>query len=124
MATQPCPGGHCTDPSKKRSTQCRKIEQKLSRNSIPLVSWTDLHIDLPAVKYRKLTNRVKPLPLSARGLLVPVRSTISASFPEGIYANACIKSADISRYCRLDGVGEELRKTELATIGLSARQSI
>ncbi len=123
-AMNPCPCGYATDPAKECTCQPGEILRYLSRISGPLLDRIDLHIEVPAVKFRDLSGS-EPGESSA-GIRVRValaREVQAKRFKgrPGLYANAAMQSGDIRRWCRLDGRGEELLKTAITKIGLSAR---
>jgi magnesium chelatase family protein len=123
-AMNPCPCGYYTDPAKVCTCQSGEIQKYLSRISGPLLDRIDLHIEVPAVKYRDLASR-EPGETSAviRSRVARAREIQAARFSgrQGLYANAGMQAEEIRRFCRLDGAGEELLKTAITKIGLSAR---
>jgi magnesium chelatase family protein len=63
----PCKCGFPNDPTYDCGCSPAQIQQDVSRISGPLVDRTDIHIDLPAVKYKELassesTERKVPAP--------------------------------------------------------------
>ena len=120
----PCPCGYYTDPAKECTCQAGEILRYLSRISGPLLDRIDLHIEVPAVKYRDLASR-EPGEISAaiRARVACAREIQSARFRgrKGLYANAGMQVGEIRRHCRLDATGEDLLKTAITKIGLSAR---
>ena len=123
-AMNPCPCGYYTDPAKVCTCQSGEIQKYLSRISGPLLDRIDLHIEVPAVKYRDLAGS-EPGETSAgiRSRVACAREIQSARFRgrQGLYANAGKQTGEIRRFCRLDSAGEELLKTAMTKIGLSAR---
>ena len=123
-AMNPCPCGYYTDPSKDCTCQGGDIQRYLSKISGPLLDRIDLHIEVAAVKYSELSSR-EPGETSERirARVTAARERQSARFRDrkGLYANAGMQTGEIRRYCRLDGEGEELLKTAITKIGLSAR---
>jgi magnesium chelatase family protein len=123
-AMNPCPCGYYTDPAKECTCQPGEIQKYLSRISGPLLDRIDLHIEVPAVRYRDLASR-EPGEASPgiRSRVARAREIQNARFRgrQGLYANAGMQVGEIRRFCRLDGTGEELLKTAITKIGLSAR---
>ncbi len=123
-AMNPCPCGYYTDPAKECTCQPWEIQKYLSRISGPLLDRIDLHIEVPAVKYRDLASRDQSeTSAEIRARVARARERQGARFrgKKGLYANAGMQVGDIRRFCLLDGAGEELLKTAITKIGLSAR---
>jgi magnesium chelatase family protein len=123
-AMNPCPCGYFTDPAKQCTCQPWEIQKYLARISGPLLDRIDLHIEVPAVKYRDLASRERAeTSADIRFRVAQARERQGARFrgKKGLYANAGMQVGDIRRFCRLDGAGEELLKTAITKIGLSAR---
>lgn len=123
-AMNPCPCGYYTDPARQCVCQGWEIQKYLSRISGPLLDRIDLHIEVPAVKYRDLSSReTAEGSASIRARVARAREIQSERFRgrRGLYANSGMQSGELRRYCRLDATGEELLKTAINKIGLSAR---
>lgn len=52
----PCKCGHFNDPSHECQCSPAQIQQYISRISGPLIDRIDIHIDVPAVKYKELSS--------------------------------------------------------------------
>jgi magnesium chelatase family protein len=124
LATQPCPCGYYTDPSKECTCQAHEIQRYLAKISGPLLDRIDLHIEVPAVKYADLASR-EPSESSSRirDRVARARELQRARFRgrRALYANSGMQTVEIRRFCRLDAAGEELMKQAITKIGLSAR---
>jgi len=124
MATQPCLCGYYTDPTKECTCTAQQIQKYMAKISGPLLDRIDLHIEVPAVKYKELSSKesgessekIRDRVMSARG--VQARRFKGR---KGLYANADMQSKDIREYCKLDSAGEELLKMAITKLGLSAR---
>ena len=100
------------------------IQKYMTKVSGPLLDRIDLHIDVPAVKYRELTSKEFGEKSEAiRARVVRAREIQARRFigRKGMYANADMQSKDMREYCRLDASGEELLKMAITKLGLSAR---
>ena len=53
-ATHPCLCGNLTDPSKECTCTAQQVQKYMSKISGPLLDRIDLHIEVPAVKYKEL----------------------------------------------------------------------
>lgn len=84
----------------------------------------DLHIEVPAVRYKELSSKESGEPsVNIRRRVTEARQLQAARFKgrKGLYANADMQSKEIREFCRLDGACEELLKMAISKIGLSAR---
>lgn len=123
-AMNPCPCGHYGDPNKECACQAGSVQKYMMRVSGPLMDRIDLHIEVPAVKYRELASR-EPGESSVR-----VRERVTAARElqarrftghSGLFANADMQSREIRQFCRIDEAGEELLRMAIQKLGLSAR---
>jgi magnesium chelatase family protein len=124
MATQPCPCGYHTDPAKQCTCIPPVIQKYLARISGPLLDRIDLHIEVPAVRYRELASRENGEPSEKiRERVTMARRIQAARFEKrkGLFKNADMQSKDIREFCRIDGLCEELMRNAITKIGLSAR---
>jgi magnesium chelatase family protein len=124
MAMNPCPCGNATDPARTCTCTPADIQRYLSRVSGPLLDRIDLHIEVPAVRYQDLaSSRAGESSAAIRERVARAREMQARRFSslKGVYANAGIQGEQIRRYCRLDAAGEELLKTAMSRLGLSAR---
>ena len=55
-AMNPCPCGFLSDPRKACSCSTTKIQNYMGKISGPLLYRIDIHIELPSVKYKELTD--------------------------------------------------------------------
>ena len=124
MATQPCLCGYYTDASKECTWTPLQIQTYMAKISGPLLDRIDLHIEVPAVKYKELSRKaVGESSRQIRERVVTAREIQMKRFTgrKGMYCNADMQSKDIQNYCKLDSAGEELLKMAITTLGLSAR---
>jgi len=123
-AMNPCPCGHYTDPNKDCTCGAAVIQKYMAKISGPLMDRIDLHIEVPAVKYRELASKENGEHSSAIRERVTVARHIQAerfTGKKGLYANADMQSRDIREFCTIDGTGEELLRMAITRLGLSAR---
>ena len=124
MATQPCFCGNFTDPSKECTCTPLQIQKYMSKISGPLLDRIDLHIEVPAVKYKELSSKAEgESSQKIRERVVAAREIQMKRFAgrKGMYSNADMQSKEIQNYCKLDLAGEELLKMAITKLGLSAR---
>lgn len=96
----------------------------MAKISGPLLDRIDLHIDVPAVKYKELASKdTSESSQKIRERVVQAREVQMRRFVDrkGMYCNADLQSKDMQNYCKLDSAGEELLKMAITKLGLSAR---
>ncbi len=124
MATQPCPCGYFTDPGRECTCAPFQIQKYISKISGPLLDRVDLHIEVPAVKYKDLVSKpTGETSVQIRDRVIHAREIQMRRFigHDGLLCNADMQSRDVQRYCKLDSSGEELLKMAITKLGLSAR---
>ena len=96
----------------------------MAKVSGPLLDRIDLHIEVPAVKYKDLSSKeTGESSEKIRERVVRAREKQLRRFrgKKGKYANADMESREIRDFCKLDAAGEELLKMAITKLGLSAR---
>ena len=96
----------------------------MAKISGPLLDRIDLHIEVPAVKYKELVSKdAGELSLTIRDRVIRAREIQMKRFTnrKGLFCNADMQSKDIHEYCKIDSTGEELLKMAITKLGLSAR---
>jgi len=100
------------------------IQKYMAKVSGPLLDRIDLHIEVPAVKYKELSSKeLGEQSEKIHNRIVQAREIQSRRFKrrKGLFANADMQSKEIRECCRLDNAGEELSKIAITRLGLSAR---
>src|SRR3989339_590202 len=122
-AMNPCPCGFYTDPHKQCRCNTTKIERYLSKISGPLLDRIDIHIEVPAIKFKELTSADNPEPSSEiRKRVKKARDIQLKRFKDdGIFANSHIGTKQLKKYCALDKEGQDLLKAAIEELGFSAR---
>ena len=123
-AMNPCLCGNYTDPSKECTCTPVQIQKYMAKISGPLLDRIDLHIEVPAVKYKELASKdTGESSQQIRGRVISAREVQMKRFVgrKGMYCNADMQSKDIQNFCKLDSAGEELLKMAITKLGLSAR---
>ena len=122
-AMNPCPCGYYTDA--KRACRCNpnKIQNYMGKVSGPLLDRIDIHIELPSIKYKDLSdNKESESSLAIKARVEKARVVQRARFEnEGIFYNASMNTRLIKKYCALEGEAKELLKMGMTELGLSAR---
>ncbi len=123
-AMNPCPCGFFTDPEKECTCAPQQIQRYMSKISGPLLDRIDIHIEVPAVKYKELSAETKSeKSVNVRERVIKARKTQLERFKEvkHIYNNGDMGSKEVRQYCKLDSAGSELLKMAMTKLGLSAR---
>src|SRR5881396_1251632 len=122
-AMNPCPCGFFNDPSRQCTCTPPLIQRYVSKISGPLLDRIDIHIDMPAVKYRELRNdsggeaseTIRRRVMSAR------QRQLRRYAGEKIYCNAQMSPRQIRKYCEISAECERLLENAMTRLGLSAR---
>jgi magnesium chelatase family protein len=120
-AMNPTPDGKM--PAESRSSP-REIQNYLGRISGPLLDRIDLHIEVPAVKFREITSeRTGEMSSEIRQRVVVARKRQQDRFSDKpkITCNARMGSRELKSYCSLDEATMELLKFAMSDLNLSAR---
>jgi magnesium chelatase family protein len=123
MATQECPCGYFNDPSHDCSCTPPMIQRYVAKISGPLLDRIDIHIDVPAVKYRELrAGEAAESSAEIRARVERARGVQHERFAGlKIFANAQMNPRLIRKHCRLDAACEQLLENAMNRMGLSAR---
>src|SRR5580692_6127423 len=123
-AMNPCPCGFFGDPTRECHCSPMQIQRYVSKISGPLLDRIDIHIDVPAVKYKELRGEADIESSGAiRERVIRARAKQSERFAteKGVYSNAQMPPRLIRKYCAINADGEKLLETAIARLGLSAR---
>jgi len=125
-AMNPCPCGFWNDPTRECRCTPLQIQRYVGRISGPLLDRIDIHIDVPAVRFKELTGNAPSSDSessdSIRERVIRARDRQRERFEgEGIFANAAMSPRLIRRFCRIDTEGEQLLERAMTRLGLSAR---
>ena len=124
-AMNPCPCGFWNDPTRECRCSPPQIQRYVGRISGPLLDRIDIHIDVPAVKFRELTGETPPETDSSntiRNRVIAARERQLLRFAgEKIFSNAAMTPRMIRRHCRIDAASEQMLEQAMARVGLSAR---
>ncbi|NUM71524.1 MAG: YifB family Mg chelatase-like AAA ATPase [Ignavibacteriaceae bacterium] len=123
-AMNPCPCGFYTDPARKCTCNQQQIQKYLAKISGPLLDRIDIHIEVPAVKYKELSSTQSgETSAEIRHRVIRARDIQLKRFSgmKQIYNNADMGSKDVRKFCRLDEAGSMILKNAITKMGLSAR---
>ena len=124
-AMNPCPCGYFGDPSRECQCSPPQIQRYVSKISGPLLDRIDIHIEVPAVKYRELRASDAAAESSAqvRERVIAARNTQLQRFrgEKKTYANAQMSTKLIRKHCAISEEGEKQLENAVTRLGLSAR---
>ena len=122
-AMNPCPCGWLGSPSRRCRCSPHQIANYLNRISGPLLDRIDIHLEVPAVRYKELTDERRGEPSAMiRDRVNRARDVQRRRFAgRNIYCNARMTTRDVEQWCRPDDEGENLIRTAIEKLGLTAR---
>jgi len=122
-AMNPCPCGYYGDPAHECTCTIPQIQRYRSKISGPLMDRIDIHIEVPAVKYKDLAARDSGEPSRAmKERINRARKVQSVRFKGlKIHCNAQMTNRHIKRFCSIDDASQRLLEMAIDRLGLSAR---
>ena len=123
-AMNPCPCGYRGDPKRQCNCGPIQIERYLSRISGPLLDRIDIHVEVPPVPFRELSDRATgTTSAEMREQVLAARDRQLARFRDDSTstANGKMSPKQIRVHCRLNADAEALLKDAMEGMGLSAR---
>ncbi len=124
-AMNPCPCGYLTDPTHECTCSPYAIQRYMARISGPIMDRIDIHVEVPAVKYRELADTaaggepsetVMKRVNTARDIQKRRYAAI-----HGIHANTHLEPRRIEEFCKLDADGDRILKRAIDSFGFSGR---
>ncbi|QSV46324.1 YifB family Mg chelatase-like AAA ATPase [Geobacter benzoatilyticus] len=122
-AMNPCPCGYLGDPLHPCSCTPVMVQRYRSRISGPLLDRIDIHIEVPAVKYRDLADGREGESSRAIGSRVEQAREVQRDRFRGskVHSNAQMTPRFIKKFCEPDAAGSRLLELVTDRLGLSAR---
>jgi magnesium chelatase family protein len=123
-AMNPCPCGYYGDGQRPCACAPQSVQRYLAKVSGPLLDRIDLHVEVPAVQYRDLSDGRPGEPSEAiRERVGRAREMQRERFAgrADIHANAHMAPRDLRELCRVGEGGDALLRTAITRLGLSAR---
>ena len=122
-AMNPCPCGYFGSEARRCKCTPGQISRYLSKVSGPLVDRIDIHIDVPAISFRKLRSKSGQLDSAAmREDVMRATAIQTERFGDGhVYTNARMSHKQVEKFCKLDEACELILKQAMQEFGLSAR---
>jgi magnesium chelatase family protein len=123
-AMNPCPCGYFGDNRHQCTCTHGQIHRYRHRVSGPLLDRIDIHIEVPAVPYKELSNEysgersgdIRERVVTARGVQLDRFKN-----DKKVYSNGQMKTRHIKKYCKLQPDAQSLLETAMQKLGLSAR---
>jgi magnesium chelatase family protein len=123
-AMNPCPCGYHGDNSHECNCTPIQIQKYMSRISGPLLDRIDIHIEVPAVKFKDLASEPSGEQSDTiRARVNRARKVQLERFKDesNMYCNAHMESRDIQNFCPVDEESRGLLRLAITKLGLSAR---
>ncbi len=123
-AMNPCPCGFFGDSTRDCHCSPPQIQRYVSKISGPLLDRIDIHIEVPAVKYKELRGDAEiESSATVRERVLRARRIQAERYKgeKGLYANAQMPPKLIRTHCAISADGEKLLETAIQRLGLSAR---
>ncbi len=122
-AMNPCLCGFASDPQHECTCTPQQIQRYRAKISGPLLDRIDIQIEVPAVKYKELSQHVANENSVAIRTRVNQARTVQLDRFAGrtLFCNAQMTSRDIRKFCQPEASGEKLLENAMARLGLSAR---
>jgi len=123
-AMNPCPCGFSGDTQRTCTCGPGIVQRYRNRVSGPLLDRIDIHIDVPAVRYRELAaTREGETSATIRARVETARDVQRLRFAKTprVHCNAQMGSRLIRQHCALDLEGQRLLGSVIDRLGMSAR---
>jgi magnesium chelatase family protein len=120
----PCPCGYYGDPTHHCACTPGQIQRYMSRISGPLLDRIDLHVEVPVVPFKDLSQMAPGEPSSAiRERVIKARQMQEERFKDykGIYANAQMTERLLHQFAEPDAESLEMLRMAMERLKLSAR---
>lgn len=121
----PCPCGYYNHPEKDCVCPPGVVQKYLNKISGPLLDRIDLHVEVTPVSYNELSDERVSSEKSTkvRERVVKARDIQQERFNNngGVHCNAQMSSKQLKEICKIDEAGNQLLKTAMERLGLSAR---
>ncbi|MBU4284861.1 YifB family Mg chelatase-like AAA ATPase [Patescibacteria group bacterium] len=122
-AMNPCPCGYYGDPEKQCTCNQQQINKYQRRVSGPIMDRIDLYVEVPHVKYEKLTDEnMEGSSQTIRKKVEKARQIQIERFKDdNIVTNSEMNIPLIKKHCRTDEQGERLLRNAVNNLHMSAR---
>lgn len=120
----PCPCGFYNHPEKDCVCPPGTVQKYLNKISGPLLDRIDIHVEVTPVSYNELAaERTSEKSASVRERVIKARQVQQKRYTDHdkVHCNAQINSKQLREVCKIDETGNQLLKTAMEKLGLSAR---
>ena len=122
----PCPCGFFNHPEKECVCAPGVVQKYLNKISGPLLDRIDLHVEVTPVHFNELTglpkrNQEKSKQIRERVIRARVIQAQRYSGIEGVFSNAQMGTKMMQELCVVPSAGQQLLKTAMERLNLSAR---
>ena len=120
----PCPCGYYNHPEKECTCPPGAVQKYLNKISGPLLDRIDLHVEVTPVAFSELSSQHNgENSTHIRDRVICAREKQAKRFKDnpGIYANAQMSSKQLKEIFVIEKVGQNLLKTAMEKLNLSAR---
>jgi len=121
----PCPCGYFNHPEKECTCPPGTVQKYLNKISGPLLDRIDLHVEVTPVPFSELNTQIAS-PVKSEGIrarVIEAREIQTKRYAdkEGMHANAQMSSKQLRELCQISQAGQNLLKTAMERLSLSAR---
>jgi magnesium chelatase family protein len=123
-AMNPCPCGFFGDPTRECHCSPPQIQRYVSKISGPLLDRIDIHIEVPAVKYKELRGGEtgeNSATVRERVMLARRVQLERYAGEKKIFANAQMPPKMIRQHCAISADSEKMLENAITRLSLSAR---
>lgn len=122
-ALNPCPCGFRGDPKRKCNCTPQQIERYVGKLSGPLLDRIDIHIEVPPVPFRELSeDRGGQTSEQMRDAVLKGREVQRERYGKSSsLLNGKMRPREIRKFCKLEKDAESLLRAAMEEMGLSAR---
>ena len=120
----PCPCGYFNHPEKECTCGPGMVQKYLNKISGPLLDRIDLHVEVTPVAFSELSSTQQfEKSESIRERVIKARDLQTERYKnsEGVYANAQMSSKQLKKICIISTPAQNLLKTAMEKLNLSAR---
>ena len=120
----PCPCGYFNHPEKECTCGPGMVQKYLNKISGPLLDRIDLHVEVTPVAFSELSSTQQfEKSESIRERVIKARDLQTERYKnsEGVYANAQMSSKQLKEICIISTPAQNLLKTAMEKLNLSAR---
>ena len=120
----PCPCGFYNHPDKECTCPPGAVQKYLNKISGPLLDRIDLHVEVTPVAFNELSSvKFQEKSCDIRNRVIKARDMQAKRYQDhpGIYCNAQMTSKLLKEICVINTVGQNLLKTAMEKLNLSAR---